>query len=234
MLEIDCDGHRSRPAAGVRRSAGVAEALRSPHVNLLGVMTHAGSSYNCRSVEAIRAVAEQERAGAVHAAARLREAGFRVRRERRVDADGDVCRRPDRRDRGACRRVRVLRPGDGGARRLCRRRHRVVGADVRDRPPAGQRLDDRRCRLDGDVARSRHVVSGVGSGLRAGVRRRRPRACRLHRQRREPGARHHLPSRRRSGAYARRAGRHAAAHSSESRLRDRCPAQCLPRARGRR
>jgi D-serine deaminase-like pyridoxal phosphate-dependent protein len=39
-------------------------------------MTHAGSSYNCRSVAAIRAVAEQERAGAVRAATRLRGAGF--------------------------------------------------------------------------------------------------------------------------------------------------------------
>ena len=43
----------------------VAAALRGPHVNLLGVMTHAGSSYNCRSVEAIRTVAAQERDGAV-------------------------------------------------------------------------------------------------------------------------------------------------------------------------
>ena len=76
MLEIDCDGHRS----GLQPESGdllrVAAALRSAHVNLAGVMTHAGSSYNCRSVDAIRAVAEQERAGAVRAATRLREAGY--------------------------------------------------------------------------------------------------------------------------------------------------------------
>jgi D-serine deaminase-like pyridoxal phosphate-dependent protein len=39
-------------------------------------MTHAGGSYLCTSVEAIREVAEQERAGAVRAAMRLRHAGF--------------------------------------------------------------------------------------------------------------------------------------------------------------
>ena len=76
MLEIDCDGHRSGLAPESPELLTVAETLRSPHVNLLGVMTHAGSSYNCRSVNAIRAVAEQERAGAVHAATRLRAAGY--------------------------------------------------------------------------------------------------------------------------------------------------------------
>ncbi len=39
-------------------------------------MTHAGSSYNCTSVDGIRKVAEQERSGAVRAAERLREGGF--------------------------------------------------------------------------------------------------------------------------------------------------------------
>jgi D-serine deaminase-like pyridoxal phosphate-dependent protein len=76
MLEIDCDGHRSGLAPESPELLTVAETLRSPHVNLLGVMTHAGSSYNCRSVDAIRAVAEQERAGAVLAATRLRAAGY--------------------------------------------------------------------------------------------------------------------------------------------------------------
>jgi D-serine deaminase-like pyridoxal phosphate-dependent protein len=75
MLEVDCDEHRSGLAPDSAELLAVAEALRSPQVNLAGVMTHAGSSYNCRSVDAIRAVAEQERAGAVHAANRLRAAG---------------------------------------------------------------------------------------------------------------------------------------------------------------
>jgi D-serine deaminase-like pyridoxal phosphate-dependent protein len=42
------------------------------------VMTHAGESYNCDSTAAIVAMAEQERAGAVRAAERLRAAGFDV------------------------------------------------------------------------------------------------------------------------------------------------------------
>ena len=75
MLEVDCDGHRSGLAPESPELLAVAETLRGPRVNLLGVMTHAGSSYNCRSVDAIRVVAEQERAGAVRAATRLREAG---------------------------------------------------------------------------------------------------------------------------------------------------------------
>ena len=76
MLEVDCDGHRSGLAPESPELLAVAEKLRGPRVNLLGVMTHAGSSYNCRSVDAIRVVAEQERAGAVRAATRLREAGY--------------------------------------------------------------------------------------------------------------------------------------------------------------
>jgi D-serine deaminase-like pyridoxal phosphate-dependent protein len=39
-------------------------------------MTHAGSSYDCRSPEGLRAMAEQERAAIVQAAERLRAAGF--------------------------------------------------------------------------------------------------------------------------------------------------------------
>jgi D-serine deaminase-like pyridoxal phosphate-dependent protein len=76
MLEIDTDGHRSGLPPESGNLLRVAEALRSPHVHLRGVMTHAGSSYNCRSVDEIRSVAEQERAGAVGAATRLREAGY--------------------------------------------------------------------------------------------------------------------------------------------------------------
>ena len=76
MLEVDCDGHRSGLAPESPELLAVAEKLRGPHVNLLGVMTHAGSSYNCRNVDAIRVVAEEERAGAVRAATRLREAGY--------------------------------------------------------------------------------------------------------------------------------------------------------------
>ncbi len=75
MLEIDCDGHRSGLQPESDDLLRVAAALGSTRVNLAGVMTHAGSSYSCRTADAIRAVAEQERAGAVRAATRLRDAG---------------------------------------------------------------------------------------------------------------------------------------------------------------
>ncbi len=76
LVEIDCDGHR----AGVKPDddallVAIARALAAgarPH----GVMTHAGDSYNCRSTQAIAAMAERERAAVVAAAATLREAGF--------------------------------------------------------------------------------------------------------------------------------------------------------------
>lgn len=35
----------------------------STRLSLRGVLTHAGDSYNCRSIEAIADMAEQERAG---------------------------------------------------------------------------------------------------------------------------------------------------------------------------
>ncbi len=75
LIEIDCDGHR----AGVRPQehellVAIGAAL-SEHAELRGVMTHAGASYDCRSIEAIRAIAETERAAVVSSARVLREAG---------------------------------------------------------------------------------------------------------------------------------------------------------------
>jgi D-serine deaminase-like pyridoxal phosphate-dependent protein len=75
LLEIDCDGHRSGLDPSSAQLLEVAEALRSPFVSLDGVLTHAGESYGCRTPEALRAMAEQERAAVVRAAARLRAAG---------------------------------------------------------------------------------------------------------------------------------------------------------------
>jgi len=68
LIEIDCDGHR----AGVKPDdPGLAELGRAVK-NLRGVMTHAGSSYNCRSVEAIAEVAEMERRAVVAASKTLK------------------------------------------------------------------------------------------------------------------------------------------------------------------
>jgi D-serine deaminase-like pyridoxal phosphate-dependent protein len=73
LIEIDSDGHR----AGVRPDdpllVDIGRRL-GPH--LAGVMTHAGASYDCRSLEQFKAMAEQERMLTVAAAERLREAGL--------------------------------------------------------------------------------------------------------------------------------------------------------------
>jgi len=76
LVEIDCDGHRSglRPDdAGILE---IARALAGSNAAVAGVMTHAGGSYDCRSIDAIRAVARKERDSVVAAASRLRAAGF--------------------------------------------------------------------------------------------------------------------------------------------------------------
>jgi D-serine deaminase-like pyridoxal phosphate-dependent protein len=76
LIEIDSDGHRSgvKPDAPVLIEIG--RTLEDAGIPVHGVLTHAGSSYDCATVEAIRAMAEQERAAAVHAAQRLRAAGM--------------------------------------------------------------------------------------------------------------------------------------------------------------
>ena len=75
LVEIDSDDHR----AGVKpEAAELLEIGRMLHDagSLAGLMTHAGASYDCRSIAAIRAMAEQERARTVRAAARLGDAGL--------------------------------------------------------------------------------------------------------------------------------------------------------------
>lgn len=74
LIEIDSDGHRSGVRPDAPELLDIAAALQSGGVPVRGVLTHAGSSYDCRSAEAIRAMAEQERAAVVHAAGRLRAA----------------------------------------------------------------------------------------------------------------------------------------------------------------
>jgi D-serine deaminase-like pyridoxal phosphate-dependent protein len=76
LIEIDSDGHRSGVQPEADLLLDIAAALRSTGIEVAGVMTHAGESYNCRSYDAIRALAEQERAAVVRAAQRLREAGY--------------------------------------------------------------------------------------------------------------------------------------------------------------
>ncbi|GAB3772929.1 DSD1 family PLP-dependent enzyme [Ramlibacter monticola] len=76
LIEVDSDGHRSGVKPDSPDLLAVARALAEGGVEVGGVMTHAGASYECRSPEALRAMAEQERAAVVLAAQRLRGAGF--------------------------------------------------------------------------------------------------------------------------------------------------------------
>ena len=75
LIEIDCDNHRGGLAPGDPLLGEVAAALRDSNVELAGVLTHAGESYGLSNPESLAAAAENERAGAVAAAAALRNQG---------------------------------------------------------------------------------------------------------------------------------------------------------------
>ncbi|MGV2862184.1 DSD1 family PLP-dependent enzyme [Achromobacter sp. AGC39] len=76
LIEIDCDGHRAGVQPGnAEQLLAIARVLHAAD-SLRGVMTHAGESYGCRSVDAIADMAEQERAAAVGCARTIREAGL--------------------------------------------------------------------------------------------------------------------------------------------------------------
>ncbi|MCD5976588.1 DSD1 family PLP-dependent enzyme [Pseudomonas sp. CDFA 611] len=75
-IEIDSDGHRSGLKVEDPTLLHVARTLHEGGMQLLGVMTHAGSSYELDNPEALQAMAEQERWACVMAAQRLREQGL--------------------------------------------------------------------------------------------------------------------------------------------------------------
>lgn len=77
LIELDTDGHRSgtNPRGEALLELGrLLESLAG--VELRGVMTHAGESYNCATSEALLAIARQERDRSLLAAQRLRDAGL--------------------------------------------------------------------------------------------------------------------------------------------------------------
>ena len=76
LIEIDTDGHRSGIKPGEAALLEVGRVLHDGGMRLAGVLTHAGSSYELDTPEALAAMAEQERAGCVRAAERLRAAGL--------------------------------------------------------------------------------------------------------------------------------------------------------------
>ena len=74
LIEIDSDGHRAGVTPGDPLLIEIGRRLGE---SLVGVMTHAGASYDCRSLGEFEAMAEQERALTVEAAERLRAAGLK-------------------------------------------------------------------------------------------------------------------------------------------------------------
>lgn len=76
LIEVDSDGHRAGVAPEAPDLIEIGRALAEGGARLAGVMTHAGGSYECRSTEAIRAIAARERDAVVRAATRLRAAGL--------------------------------------------------------------------------------------------------------------------------------------------------------------
>lgn len=75
-IEIDTDGHRSGIKPDADGLLEIARILHDAGMCLGGIMTHAGSSYDYDDHAALLAISEQERAGAVRAAQRLRDAGL--------------------------------------------------------------------------------------------------------------------------------------------------------------
>ena len=79
LVEVDTDGCRAGVAPDDDLLIEIARHLSSGDgARLAGVMTHAGGSYSARTLGEFETIAERERAGAVGAAERLRDAGFPV------------------------------------------------------------------------------------------------------------------------------------------------------------
>lgn len=76
LVEIDCDDHRAGLRPDDSRLVEIGHTLQSGGGELRGVMTHAGGSYDSRSIDELVAAAERERAAAVQCAGVLRAAGL--------------------------------------------------------------------------------------------------------------------------------------------------------------
>lgn len=74
-IEVDTDGHRSGITPEQDALLEIGRVLHAGGIKVGGVLTHAGSSYELNTQEALSALAGQERAGCVRAAQRLRAAG---------------------------------------------------------------------------------------------------------------------------------------------------------------
>ena len=73
LIEIDCDGHRSGVAQTDPILLEIGRALHhNSGTSLAGILTHAGESYNCKSDNELREIAQLERDVAVQCADILR------------------------------------------------------------------------------------------------------------------------------------------------------------------
>lgn len=78
LVEIDSDGHRAGLRPDDPALCDTARIIADSSVAVFrGIMTHAGASYECRGVDALRAMARQEQSALTTAAARLAAAGLR-------------------------------------------------------------------------------------------------------------------------------------------------------------
>lgn len=77
LIEVDCGEHRGGIAPASPDLLAIADAIATcaPHLELMGVMTHAGHSYSFAEPEPVRALAEVERRAAVSSAEYLRARG---------------------------------------------------------------------------------------------------------------------------------------------------------------
>jgi len=77
LIEIDCDGHRCGVQPGDPLLLDIGRILhRGNGVELRGVLTHAGESYNCRDLNCIRKFAELERQQTLRCSEQLRADGL--------------------------------------------------------------------------------------------------------------------------------------------------------------
>jgi D-serine deaminase-like pyridoxal phosphate-dependent protein len=80
LIEIDTGSGRAGLDPESPLLIDAARSIVEGGSELAGVLTHAGHSYGAKGPEELRKVAEQERTGVVRAAARLRDAGFPIKR----------------------------------------------------------------------------------------------------------------------------------------------------------
>ena len=149
MIEIDSDGHRSGVKADDPRLIEIGSVLHEGGAALKGVMTHAGSSYDLDTPEALRRLAEQERRECVRAAERLRAAG-------KPCPEVSVGSTPTALSATKLDGVTEVRAGVYAVFDLvmanvgvCAPQDVALSVLTSHRAPGGERLDHRRCGLDG-------------------------------------------------------------------------------------